>query len=150
MATVKPIPDGYHTVTPYLVVKGANKLLTFLKRAFDAKEMVMMKRANGEVMHAEVSIGDSRIMLSDASEQFPSTLVSIFLYVNDSDAAYKSAINAGGISLREPGNEYYGDRMGGVKDQFGNQWWIATHIEDVTPEEMKRRQEAFGQQKQAS
>lgn len=148
MSAVKPIPDGYHAVTPYLVVKGARNLLNFLKQAFDAKEMVMMNRDNGDIMHAEVSIGDSRVMLSDASEQFPPTLVNIFLYVKDSDAVYKKAVNSGGISLREPTNEYYGDRMGGVKDHFGNQWWIATHIEDVTPDEMQRRQLEMIQQHQ--
>ena len=146
MAAVKPIPDGYHTVTPYLVVKGAHNLITFLKQAFDAKVLVKMNRDNGDVMHAEISIGDSRIMLSDASDQFPPTIVNIFLYVPDADITYRSAIDAGGISSMELADQYYGDRMGGVKDKFGNQWWIGTHIEDVSPEEMQRRQKAMGQQ----
>src|ERR1043165_3528593 len=118
MATVKPIPDGYHTVTPYLVVKGANNLLNFLKQAFDAKEILRMNRDNGVIMHAEVSIGDSRVMLSDTSEQFPHTIVNVFLYVTDSDSTYKKAMSAGAASLMEPQDQYYGDRMGGVKDQF--------------------------------
>ena len=146
MATVKAIPDGYHTVTPYLVVKGANKLITFLKQAFDAKEISKMDRENGDVWHSEVSIGDSRVMLSDTSEQFPPTYVNIFLYVQDIDATYKKAISAGATSLMEPANQFYGDRMGGVKDQFGNYWWIGTHIEDVSPEVMERRKQALQQQ----
>ncbi|HYV91757.1 MAG TPA: VOC family protein [Chitinophagales bacterium] len=150
MAAVKPIPDGYHTVTPYLVVKGANNLITFLKQAFDAKEITRMDRENGDIMHSEMSIGDSRVMLSDASDQFPPTYVNIFLYVPDTDVTYKKAISAGCTSLMEPVDQFYGDRMGGVKDQFGNQWWIGTHVEDVSPEEMKRRQEAMGQQQQQS
>lgn len=148
MATVKPIPDGYHTVTPYLVVKGANNLISFLKQAFDAKEEVRMDRENGEVMHAEITIGDSRIMLSDASDQLAPTIANIFLYMPDTDAYYKKAISAGGTSSMEPADQFYGDRMGGVKDQFGNTWWIATHVEDVTPEEMERRQKAMGQNQQ--
>lgn len=148
MSTVNPIPEGYHTVTPYLVVKGANNLITFLKQAFDAKVLVRMDRENGEVMHAEINIGDSRIMVSDASVQYAPTISNIFLYVPDADGTYKKAINAGATSAMEPADQFYGDRMGGVKDQFGNQWWIGTHVEDVTPEEMKRRQNDMGQGQQ--
>ena len=148
MSAVNPIPEGYHTVTPYLVVKGANNLITFLKQAFDAKELVRMDRENGEVMHAEITIGDSRIMVSDASVQYAPTISNIFLYVADADGTYKKAINAGAASSMEPADQFYGDRMGGVKDQFGNHWWIGTHVEDVTPEEMKRRQNDMGQGQQ--
>ncbi len=142
---VKPIPDGYHTVTPYLTVTGVAKLIDFLKRAFDAKELHCMTAPDGSVMHGEVRIGDSPVMLGEARGEWPAMPSAFYLYVPDIDALYKRAIAAGGISVREPTNEFYGDRVGGVKDAFGNQWWIATHIEDVGHEEIARR--AQGQKK---
>jgi PhnB protein len=136
---VKSIPDGYHSVTPYLVVEGAAKLIDFLKSAFDAKEIHRFGQPNGPIMHAEVRIGDSVVMLGDANPEIKPSLACIHLYVDDTDATYHRALKAGAISLREPADQFYGDRSGGVKDPFGNQWWIATHKEDVPLEELRRR-----------
>jgi PhnB protein len=141
-ATVKPIPDGYHTVTPYLVVKGAAELIEFMKHAFGAEEIMRHATPEGGIMHAEVQIGDSRIMLGEACGEFRPMPAMIHLYVNDADAVYRAALGAGGTSLREPADQFYGDRSAGVKDAWGNQWWIATHKEDISPEEIKRRSEA--------
>jgi len=139
---VKPIPDGYHTVTPYLIVPGAEKLIEFLKQAFYASEVHIMRGPGESIVHAEVKIGDSRVMISDANEQFPPMPACIHLYLPDADASYRRALAAGSVSLREPTDQFYGDRSAGVKDQFGNMWWIGTHIEDVSPEEMEKRMKA--------
>ena len=138
---VKPKPEGYQTVTPYLAVKDAAGLIDFLKQAFGAEETLRMPRADGGVAHAEVKIGDSMVMLGEPteSEVMPATM---HLYVEDADSVYRRALQAGATSLREPENMFYGDRSAGVKDRFGNQWWIATHVEDVPPEEMQRRAQA--------
>ena len=140
---VKPIPTGQHSVTPYLVVEGAAKLIDFIKQAFDGKEEERMARPDGSIMHAQIRIGDSVVMLSDATAQFKPTSAMIHLYLEDADAAYKRAIQAGATSLMEPANQFYGDRSGGVLDPFGTKWWVATHVEDVTPEEMAKREEAM-------
>jgi uncharacterized glyoxalase superfamily protein PhnB len=139
---VKPIPDGFHTVTPYLTVPGVARLIDFLKQAFDATEMHRHLRPDGTVQHAQVKIGDSMVMMGEPQDPWKPVPAVIFLYVNDVDAAYQRAIQAGATSLREPADQFYGDRMGGVQDPSGNQWWVATHIEDVSPEELKRRAEA--------
>jgi PhnB protein len=140
---VKPIPEGYHTITPYLMIKGSADFLEFTKKAFGAKEIYKTTYDGGKIRHAELLIGDSHVMLSEAMEnQTPSTVM-LYLYVENVDDVYKQAINAGGISLREPMNEFYGDRSAGLKDNFGIQWWIGTHIEDVSSEEMKRREEEW-------
>ena len=139
---VKPIPEGFHSVTPYLVVEGAKKLLEFLQQAFDAKVMERMERPDGVIGHAEVLIGDSTVMLAEASGQWKPMPAGIYLYVNDTDTTYKRALQAGATSLMEPANQFYGDRNGGVKDPSGNLWWIATHVEDVSPEEMRKRAQA--------
>jgi PhnB protein len=139
---VKPIPEGYHSLTPVLTVEGASDLITFLKEVFDAKEEEVYKGADGRVVHAELTIGDSIIMLSDANPQFPAFGSMVNVYTEDVDAAYKRALAAGAISLREPSNQFYGDRTAGVKDKHDNQWWIATHIEDVSQEELERRMKA--------
>ena len=132
---VKPVPDGYHTVTPYLTVKGANSLIDFIKRVFDGEETFRM--GGDTVRHAEMRIGDSMLMLGEApDEPVPGML---YLYMPDTDTVYKRALAAGATSLREPTDMFYGDRTASVKDAFGNQWWIATHIEDVSPEEQERR-----------
>ena len=136
---VKPIPDGYHAVTPYLRVKGAANLISFLKDAFGADETFRMDGPGGAVMHAEVRLGDSMVMLGDATPEFDPVKSSIHLYVDNADAVYKRALAAGGTSLREPADQFYGDRSAGVQDAFGNEWWLATHIEDVSPEEIQRR-----------
>jgi uncharacterized glyoxalase superfamily protein PhnB len=141
---VKAIPEGYHSVTPYLVVQGAGQLIDFMKAAFGAQEIFRMPQPDGRIGHAEMRIGDSRIMLADAPDQWKARPTTLQLYVEDVDAVYASAVAAGGISLSEPTNQFYGDRRGGVQDMCGNFWWMATHIEDVSMEEMKRRQEASG------
>jgi uncharacterized glyoxalase superfamily protein PhnB len=138
---VKAIPDGYHSVTPSLAVNGAAKLIDFVREAFGAEEAFRMATPTGEIMHAEVRIGDSVVMLNDAMRQSPTTS-SLFLYVADVDRVYQRALKAGATSLAEPANMFWGDRMAQVRDQFGNQWSIATHVEDVPPEEMAKRAEA--------
>jgi PhnB protein len=136
---VKPIPEGYGTLTPYLVVKGAGGLIEFLKEAFDAVELFRMARPDGTIGHAEVKIGDSRLMIGEGSEQWPPRPGMFYLYTTDADAAYRRALAAGATSVREPADQFYGDCSGGVQDAFGNQWWVATHVEDVPPDELDRR-----------
>jgi PhnB protein len=143
---VKPIPEGYHTVTPYVIVNGAGALIDFARQAFGAEELFRMPGQGGAIMHGEIRIGDSVVMLSDGSPEQPPTSTMLHLYVEDVDAVYRRALDAGASSLREPTNEFYGDRSAGVRDSFGNQWWIATHVEDVSPEELKRRHEALAQE----
>jgi PhnB protein len=143
---VTPIPKGYHTVTPYLVVQGVPKLIDFLKQAFDAQEIMRMPRPDGTIMHAEVRVGDSAVMMGEARGEFKPMPGSLYLYVDDTDATYQRALQAGATSLMEPANQFYGDRHAGVADPVGNHWWIATHIEDVLPEELARRAEAFMKQ----
>jgi len=141
--TVKPIPDGYHAVIPYLMVHGAAQLIDFLRQAFDAQEKERHTMPDGSIMHAEVKIGDSVIMLAEAIGESKPMPAVIHLYVNDCDAVYKKAIKAGATSVREPANQFYGDRSGGVKDSTGNMWWISTHVEDVPPEELQKRMEEY-------
>jgi len=142
---VKPIPDGYHSVTPELNVSGAAKLIDFMKQAFGAEEVMRMPGPGGALMHAEVKIGDSMVMTSDALREAPMP-GSVFLYVNDVDAVYKRALQAGATSIMEPADMFWGDRFARVKDAFGNRWGIATHKEDVPPSEMPKRAEAFMKQ----
>ena len=139
---VKPVPDGYHTVTPYLVVDDAQKLLDFVERAFDASLLHVMRRADGAVMHADFVIGDSHIMAGQASGEWKALQSSLYLYVADCDAMYRKALEAGGASIAPPATMFYGDRHGGVTDPCGNQWWMATHVEDVSEEELARRHDA--------
>jgi len=139
---VKPIPDGYHTITPVLMVNDAAKLIGFLKEAFGAREKERFTDPTGKIVHAEVTLGDSIVQLSDAMGEWKPTQVPLLLYVTDTDAAYRRALRAGATSLREPMDAFYGDRSAGVKDSFGNSWWIATHQEDVSREELERRAEA--------
>jgi len=139
---VKPIPDGYHSLTPVVVVDGAPRLIDFLKQVFSAEEDEVYKGPDGRVMHAELRIGDSVLMISDSNLQFPAFPTMVNIYTEDVDGAYKRALNAGATSLREPSNQFYGDRTAGVKDAHGNQWWIATHVEDVSAEELERRMKA--------
>ena len=136
---VKPVPEGYHTVTPYLLVTDAAQLLDFVQRAFGAAVNEAMRGPDGGVVHADVTIGNSHVMIGQASGEWKPMAAMLHLYVNDCDAAYRRALDAGATSVREPRDEFYGDRSGGVRDPFGNQWWVATHVEDVTPEEMQRR-----------
>lgn len=139
----KPIPDGYHSVTPYLVVPGVAKLIDFLKQAFGAEVIHRMAKPDGTVMHAEVQIGDSRIMMGDASGAKSGSMPAVlYMYVPDCDAVYRRALQAGGTSISEPADQFYGDRHGGIMDPSGNQWWVATHKEDVSSEEMMKRAQA--------
>jgi PhnB protein len=143
---VKPIPDGYHSVTPYLVVQGVPKLLDFLRQAFGAQEVFRMARPDGTIMHAEIRIGDSVVMMGEPMGDMAPMPGSLYLYVNDTDAIYQRALQAGATSVMEPMDQFYGDRSAGVKDAVGNHWWIATHKEDVPPEELAKRAEAYMQQ----
>jgi PhnB protein len=151
---VKPIPDGYHSVTPYLVVKDAAKALEFYKKALGAKELMRMPGPGGRVMHAEIRIGNSVVMMADEFPQMgassPQTLggtpVGLMIYVEDVDSRFNQAVAAGAKVERPLQDQFYGDRSGTVVDPFGHKWTIATHKEDVAPEEMKRRAEAFMKQ----
>ena len=131
--TAKPIPDGYHTVTPYLIVTGAGAFIEFMKQAFGGTERMRSPGPSGAIMHAEVQLGDSVIMLADASDEARVRSAMIHLYVTDVDADYRRALEAGGESIREPTDQTYGDRSAAVKDRWGNEWWLATHIKDVAP-----------------
>jgi uncharacterized glyoxalase superfamily protein PhnB len=136
---VQPIPEGSHTITPYLVVEGVPKLIEFLKQAFGAQELGRMARPDGGVMHAEVKVGDSKLMMGEPMGDWKAKPCSLYLYVEDVDAVYQRAIQAGGTSVSEPSDQFYGDRTGGVIDPSGNYWGIATHVEDVSHEEMAKR-----------
>jgi uncharacterized glyoxalase superfamily protein PhnB len=143
---VKPIPDGFHSVTPYLIVQRVDTLIGFLKQAFEATEIFRMPRPDGTIMHAEVKIGDSIVMMGEPMAERQPMPGSLYLYVHDTDAVYQRALQAGATSLMEPADQFYGDRSAGVQDLVGNMWWIATHKEDVSPEELPRRAEAFMKQ----
>jgi PhnB protein len=149
MAT-KPIPEGYHTVSPYLAVDDAARAIDYYATAFGAKELVRMDRPGGAIGHAELEVGDSRIMLSDpfpqASTRPPKELggtsASVFMYVDDVDAVVKKAVDAGATVTMEVADQFWGDRFGTITDPFGHVWSIATHVEDVPPEEMAVRAKA--------
>ncbi len=136
---VNPIAPGHHSVTPYLLVPDAAKQIDFLKTAFDAKEVDRFLGPDGRIMHAEVKIGDSMVMMGEACGDRKPMPAMLLLYVPDTDALYRRALQAGGTSIREPSDQFYGDRTAGVKDSAGNEWWISTHIEDVPPDEIQRR-----------
>ncbi|MBU6952992.1 MULTISPECIES: VOC family protein [unclassified Hahella] len=148
---VKPIPDGYHSVTSYLIVKGAADALAFYKRAFDAEEIMRMNGPHGSIGHAEIKIGDSRVMLSDECPEMkfvgPQTLggspVALMLYVPDVDATFARAIAAGAKERLKVEDKFYGDRSGSLEDPFGHVWHIATHIEDVSEQELAERAKKF-------
>ncbi len=150
--TVKPIPEGYHTVTPYLIVRNAARAIEFYKKAFGATELMRMAEPSGRIGHAEIRIGDSPIMLADevpemgfrSPESFGGSPVSILLYVEEVDAVFNQAVAAGAKVQRPVADQFYGDRTGGVTDPFGHIWYIATHKEDVSPEEMRKRAAAAG------
>jgi uncharacterized glyoxalase superfamily protein PhnB len=141
---VKPIPDGFHTVTPYLTVRGVDKVIEFLRQAFRAEvSHAPIKRPDGKIMHAQVKIGDSCIMLGEESEQAKATSSTLYLYVPDVDQVYQRAMKAGGKSVMEPADMFYGDRCGGVKDQSGNSWMVATHKEDLSVPDLQKRADEF-------
>ncbi len=148
---VRPIPEGYHSLTPYLIVKGAAKALDFYAKAFGARELFRMPQPDGRIGHAEMQIGNSRFMLAD---EFPergirapsgTPPVSLMIYCEDVDSMWKRAIAAGGKQDRPLTNQFYGDRSATLIDPFGHHWTIATHVEDVSPQEMERRMKQQGQ-----
>jgi PhnB protein len=148
---VKPIPENYRRVTPYLIVDDAAKAIDFYKRAFGATELMRMPAPGDKVGHAEIQVGDSVVMLADPMAEMghksPKTLggspVSLLIYVEDADATVAGAVAAGARVTRPLENQFWGDRMGDVTDPFGHRWHVATHVEDVSPEEMQRRMEAL-------
>ncbi len=140
---VQPIRDGFHTVTPYLLVHSAARLIQFLEGAFGAELRFVKKRADGGIMHAELRLGDSMLMLGEASDRFPAMPASLYLYVPDCDAVYERALAAGGESVLPIMTFPSGERYGGVRDLCGNVWWIATHVEDVAADEEERRWKQF-------
>jgi PhnB protein len=147
---VRPIPEGYSSVTPYLIIRGAAQAIDFYRRAFGATELLRMQAPDGRVGHAEIKIGNSPLMLADEfpemGAQSPQALggaaVSFLIYVDDVDARFRQAIDAGGTVVRPVKDQFYGDRSGTLKDPFGHTWTIATHQEDLSPEELERRQQA--------
>ena len=151
-AAVKPIPEGYHSVTPYLIFSGAAEAIEFYKKALGAEEVMRMGDPGSRISHAEISIGDSRIMLADEHPELqafsPKTVggspVTIHLYVADVDAAVARAVAAGAKLVRPVADQFYGDRNGGIEDPFGYRWFIATRKEDLTMDEIRRRAAAQG------
>ena len=151
MTKAKPIPDGYHSVTPYLIIKGAADAIEFYKKAFGATELFRMEH-EGKLGHAEIRIGNSPIMLADEFPQMgfksPKTLggtpVSLMIYVEDADTTFNQAIKSGGVQLKPLQDQFYGDRSGTLTDPFGHVWTVATHKEDVSHEEMDKRIAASG------
>jgi PhnB protein len=150
---VKPIPDGYHSITPYLIVNGAAKAIDFYKRAFGASEVMRMEQPGGKIGHAEIQFGDSRVMLADefpergakGPESIGGSPVGLMLYVTDVDAVFKQATAAGAKEVRPVQDQFYGDRSGTLLDPFGHQWTIGTHTEDLSDEEIKQRMAAMMQ-----
>lgn len=143
---VKPIPDGYHSVQPYLMIDGTAQAIDFYKRAFGATELLCMKQPDGRIGHAEIQIGDSIVMMADENPQiqafspahYGGSPVSLLIYTEDCDRMYRQALAAGAKNEREPADQFYGDRMAGVRDPFGYQWFIATHVKDVSKEELEK------------
>jgi PhnB protein len=144
---VKPIPDGYHSVTPYLILDDAARALDFYKKAFGAVELLRMPGPNGKIGHAEIRIGDSPIMLADehpamgarSARTIGGSPISLMVYVENVDAMVAQAVAAGGKLVRPVADQFYGDRTGGIDDPFGYHWYLATHVEDVPPDELERR-----------
>ena len=148
--TASPVPAGYHAVTPYLSISGAAAAIDFYKRAFGAEEIYRLEMSGGLIGHAELQIGDSRIMLADDMPSMPDaiarspqvlkgTTFALCLYLKDVDARFQQAVAAGAVVKRPVADQFYGDRSGTVQDPFGHVWTLATHVEDVSPDEMKRR-----------
>jgi PhnB protein len=153
-AKARPIPEGYYTITPYVSVRGAAEAIAFYKKAFGAKELVRMDMPGGRVGHAELQIGNSRLMLADEMPDMPDAVTSspkalggttfgLMVYVDDVDAQFKQAVASGATVKRPVTDQFYGDRSGTIEDPFGHIWTLATHVEDVSPEEMKKRMAAL-------
>jgi PhnB protein len=154
-STVNPIPEGFHTATPYMIIKGAAAAIEFYKAAFGATEIMRHTDPDGTVRHAQIRIGDSPVMIADEFPQFPEwrgpqarggSPVHIYLYVADADAVFNRAIAAGAIQLLPMQDQWYGDRSGGVTDPFGHVWYVATQKEILSPAEMARRAATHGKQ----
>ena len=147
--TVKTIPDGYHSVTPYLSIKGASAAIEFYKKALGAIELFRLDMPGDLIGHAEIQIGNSRIMIADPCddvsfadpESLGGTTVGLYVYVNDVDAIYSQAVDAGAKVIKPVEDQFYGDRTGAIEDPYGHRWFLATHIEDLTPEELSKRTE---------
>ena len=156
MGKVKAIPDGYHVVTPYLTVRNAAQAIDFYKKAFGAEQTVRMDSPDGKVMHAEIRIGDSVIMLGDENPQMGSnspqtlggTTAGLVIYSENVDQAFDRAVKAGAKSLSPPADMFWGDRYGQLVDPFGHKWSLGQHIRDVSPEEMAKAQETWMKQQQ--
>lgn len=150
----RAIPEGYHSVTPYLIIKGASDAIEFYKRAFGATEVMRMPTPDNKVGHAELAIGDSKIMLADehpemghrSPQSIGGTGVSLMVYIEKVDDVFKRAIAAGAKELQPVKDQFYGDRSGTLQDPFGHVWTLSTHVEDVAPDEMRRRAEKYMQQ----
>jgi len=148
---VSPVPAGYHSVTPYLVIEGATRAIEFYKQAFEAQELMRLPTPDGKVAHAEIKIGDSPVMMADAGEEyrgpraFGGTPVSLMVYVEDVDRIFRQALAAGAKEHRPVTDQFYGDRSGTLIDPFGHMWTVATHVEDVSPEEIDRRMAKMAQ-----
>ena len=138
---VKPIPDNYPRVSPYLIVSDVEVTMNFIEYVFNGKVREKMTTPDGSVNHGEMSIGDSVIMMGKATEEYKPLNAMLYIYVEDTDSTYKRAIEKGAVSVMEPADQFYGDRNAGVTDKDGISWWIASHVEDVSPEEMMRRNE---------
>lgn len=154
MAT-QPIPQGYHSVTPYLIIQGAAGAIDFYKRAFGAQELMRIAGPDGRIGHAEIRIGDSPVMLADehpemgyrSPQSIGGTPVSLMVYVERVDEIFRQAVSAGAKELQPVKDQFYGDRSGTLQDPFGHVWTVSTHVEDIAPEEMGRRAEEFMRQK---
>ena len=137
---VKPIPDGYHTVTPFLLADDVERLLAFIEAAFGGRVDHTMRSEDGVARHATIRVGSSLLMVSKGTDIYGRVPLMLHLYVDNVEQVYADALGAGGLSQREPQNEFYGDRVAAIKDTWENQWWIATHVEDVSDEELRRRE----------
>jgi PhnB protein len=141
---INPIPQDYGTVTPYLIVNGVPRLIDFLKETFQAEVRGIINDRKDHVGHAEVKIGNSIVMMADSTPQYSPIPSQLYVYVDSVDETYKRGVKAGGASEQEPTTQFYGDRTAAVRDPTGNIWWIATRVEEVSPEEMEKRMKGKG------
>lgn len=139
---VPSAPNQYHTVTPYLTVTDGNPFIAFVETVFNGRVTERINRSDSKIAHADMRIGDATIMLTDASDDWPALPVALYVYVHDTDITYAKALASGAQSIMSPANQFHGDRMAGVRDPFGNTWWLVTHIETVKSEDLQRRFDA--------